>query len=238
MYVIVDWDKNFENNRTRNRCRLNWVPFPNSHDGSGYAELLDHKDGPAHYGAWCAIVQVASRCSPRGKLVRSNGQSHDSTSLSRVIKFPAKVIDEAIRRCIEIGWMSVESDREIESLAEPQQQQEESPKASIQLESIPVMTFVCTSQQEWHLTLEKLSEYELAFPAVDVMQECRTARQWCIDNPSRRKTVRGMPGFLSRWLARKQNQGGRSFSKTADPRGTMAAGADFLKSRGVEDGQV
>ena len=39
------------------------------------------------------------------------------------------------------------------------------------------------------------------------MAELRAARQWCIDNDERRKTPRGMPAFLSRWLAKAQNAG-------------------------------
>jgi hypothetical protein len=34
-------------------------------DGDGYTELVDHDDGAAHLGAWCAIVQIASKCDPR-----------------------------------------------------------------------------------------------------------------------------------------------------------------------------
>jgi hypothetical protein len=68
MLRIVDWELHFENNRTKELKRLTWVPFPNRHDGDGYTELLDHPDGAAHYGAWCAMVQVASKCDPRGTL--------------------------------------------------------------------------------------------------------------------------------------------------------------------------
>lgn len=240
MYVIANWEIHFENNRTRNRKTIHWVPFPNTHDGAGYAELLDHHDGPAHYGTWCAIVQLASRCQPRGKLIRSNGQPHDSVSLSRVIKFPTKTIEAAMNRFVTIGWMKIEVyDGEVIPKAsapaapEPKGKKEVDPAASI-----PVMSFPCTGDKEWNLTLKKLSEYENSFPGVDVMQECRVARQWCIDNPIRRKTPSGMARFLTSWMTRKQNQGGGKSSRSSDPRGTMAAGVDFLKSRGIENGKV
>ena len=45
IYKISGWDKHFENNRTRELKFLSWVPFPNKHDGDGYTELMDHKDG-------------------------------------------------------------------------------------------------------------------------------------------------------------------------------------------------
>lgn len=89
----------------------------------------------------------------------------------------------------------------------------------------PLLTFVCVGSgpKEWHLTEEKLSEYELTFPGMDVLAECRKARQWCIDNPSKRKTHRGTPAFLTRWLSNAQDSGrgakkqATSESKVFDP---------------------
>jgi len=71
--IIKNWDKHFENNRTRDLKQMRWVPFPNSHDGDGYTELVEHKNGPAHLGCWVAIVQVASKCDTRGTLLRGGG---------------------------------------------------------------------------------------------------------------------------------------------------------------------
>jgi hypothetical protein len=60
---------------------------------------------------------------------------------------------------------------------------------------------------EWPLLQSKLAEYRDAYPGVDVLAECRKALQWCRDNPTRRKTPRGMPAFLARWLAKAQDEG-------------------------------
>lgn len=57
----------------------------------------------------------------------------------------------------------------------------------------------------WTLSKSKLAEYVESFPGVNVEVEIRKARQWCRDNPSRRKTVAGMPKFLSAWLGKAQN---------------------------------
>ena len=70
LYRIVDWDKHFESAQSRKVERLTWVRVPNKHDGEGYTELLDHPNGAAHYACWMAIVQVASKCQPRGSLLR------------------------------------------------------------------------------------------------------------------------------------------------------------------------
>jgi hypothetical protein len=40
----------YENNRTRELRKLDWVPMSNRHDGDGYTELMDHQNGAAHFG--------------------------------------------------------------------------------------------------------------------------------------------------------------------------------------------
>lgn len=60
---------------------------------------------------------------------------------------------------------------------------------------------------DWPLFESKLAQYRESFPGIDVSAECRKARQWCIDNPTKRKTPKGMPQFLSGWLGRAQNRG-------------------------------
>ena len=112
VYRILDWDKHFENNRSRTLKRLDWVPVPTKQDGDGYTELVGHKDGAAHLGCWLAIVQVAARCHPRGTLLRSSGGAvqgtpmpHDCDSLSRMTRLPSETLSEAMQRLCIIGWL-------------------------------------------------------------------------------------------------------------------------------------
>lgn len=122
VYRIVDWIKNFENNRTRELVSLSWVPIPNKMDGDGYTELVDHEDGSAHLGAWLAIVQIASKCNPRGTLFRDPAppcgdvrdglevdrtrlRAHDFKTLARVSRLKEGIFADAIPRLIDIGWI-------------------------------------------------------------------------------------------------------------------------------------
>ena len=58
---------------------------------------------------------------------------------------------------------------------------------------------------EYYLSLEKYKEYCDSYPGIrDIDQEFRKMRQWCIDNPSRRKTEKGMPRFINSWLSTAQ----------------------------------
>ena len=107
LYRIRDWAQHFENNRTKEIKKLAWVPFPNKHDGDGYTELLDHENGPACYGAWCVLVQIASKCDPRGTLLRDTLKPHTPQSLARMSRFPVAIISEALDVLVSIGWIEV-----------------------------------------------------------------------------------------------------------------------------------
>lgn len=105
VYRIAEWSKFYENNRTKELKHMTWVPEPNQMDGDGYTELLDHASGAAHYGAWEAILKIASRCDPRGTLVRAGGKPHDPASLCRISRIPQAVFDDAMPRLVSIGWL-------------------------------------------------------------------------------------------------------------------------------------
>lgn len=114
---VRNWNRHFENNRTRELKRMDWVPMPNKHDGDGFTDLMDHANGMAHYGAWALIAQVAAKCDPRGTLLRDyrtrvrdgaeSIKAYDFESLARVTRGSVKVFEEAIPRLISIGWLEV-----------------------------------------------------------------------------------------------------------------------------------
>lgn len=85
------------------------------------------------------------------------------------------------------------------------------------------------NKKEWALTEAKVAEYTESFPGVDVLAECRIARQWCIDNPQKRKTTTGMPAFLTRWLSKKQNSGAKLTTHDAEGERGRKAFDDYRK---------
>ena len=105
---VKDWAKNFENNRTRDMKKMQWIPVPNSHDGSGYTELVDHENGAAHLGCWLAILQVASKSEIRGSLLRKDARTPiNLRSISRITRLDEEILKEAVTRLMspEIGWL-------------------------------------------------------------------------------------------------------------------------------------
>lgn len=109
MFVIHNWDK-FETNRTRALKNLSWVPVPNDLSSDGYTELMEHEDGASYFGVFIACVEVASKCHPRGTLVRRDGTPHDFHSLSRLTRIPAAKINEGFSALLNVGWIEYHED--------------------------------------------------------------------------------------------------------------------------------
>lgn len=104
-YRIKDWDVHFEKNRTRELKAAKWFPVPNKYDGDGYTQLMEHANGDAIYGAWMTMLGVASRCNPRGSLVRNDGRPFDAKSLSRITRIPPKTYNAAFPVLVSIDWL-------------------------------------------------------------------------------------------------------------------------------------
>lgn len=105
LYSVSDWNDHYENNRSRLVKELAWVPVPNGHDGENYSRLITGKNAAEIFAAWILILQVASRCTPRGTLTRSNGSPHDPASLSLKTRAPATWFEKSLPALIECGWL-------------------------------------------------------------------------------------------------------------------------------------
>lgn len=88
LYKIRDWNRFFENNRSRELKQVNWIVVPNRHDGETFSAIMAHKNGAEIFAAWNLILQVASKCDPRGTLLRGGGKPHTPASLSLKTRAP------------------------------------------------------------------------------------------------------------------------------------------------------
>lgn len=83
----------------------------------------------------------------------------------------------------------------------------------------PIGTLPCVGEKKsWPLYQAKVTEWQETYPGVNVVDSLRRARQWLIDNPDNRKTFKGMPRFLNRWLSKEQDERGRNGTSTTGPR--------------------
>lgn len=70
----------------------------------------------------------------------------------------------------------------------------------------PVLTFLLNDGSEFGITQQQVDEFRGLFPAIDVMQELRSMKAWCIGNRQNRKTRSGALKFITGWLGRAQNR--------------------------------
>lgn len=72
----------------------------------------------------------------------------------------------------------------------------------------PIITIILNTKEEFPFYQSDIDQYSELYPAVDVLQEFRKMKGWCMDNPSRRKTKSGIRKFVNSWLARAQDRSG------------------------------
>jgi len=101
----------------------------------------------------------------------------------------------------------------------------------------PLASFPCVGSgpKTWELTAKQQEEWARLFPGVDVARELKAALAWCQANNARRKTARGMPGFIVRWLTTTQNRGGANGAQHPPRRSrtetNVQAGLDWLADK-------
>ena len=76
-------------------------------------------------------------------------------------------------------------------------------------DSAPVVTIILNDGSEYPVSQSYVDEMQKLYPAVDVMQELRAMKAWCINNQKKRKTKSGINRFINSWLSREQDRGGR-----------------------------
>lgn len=93
----------------------------------------------------------------------------------------------------------------------PREDSPEPPKPAASVptaDEAPILVFPTVGKgREWSLVPSQLSKWRQAYPALDILAECRKALAWCEANPARRKTPKGMCAFLVNWLNRATNDG-------------------------------
>lgn len=141
---IRDWDKHFEADRSRQWKSLKWVPIPNK-QGLGYKKIMSQKNGPEIFGCWCALVQQASLCDPRGDLSK---YSIDDLSINTII--PINILTKAIEFIIQnLDWIEVIENLDINVNAVDKNVIEPAVGSSILFNSIPCNSIPSHLKEIW-----------------------------------------------------------------------------------------
>lgn len=93
----------------------------------------------------------------------------------------------------------------------------------------PVLTLPLLDGTEYGIREQDISEWQDAFPNVDVLQELKAMKLWCRDNPKKRKTKNGVRRFITGWLDKEQNRGGNRTPQPAVRQQTQSAPPDASK---------
>jgi len=72
----------------------------------------------------------------------------------------------------------------------------------------PVFQIPLADKTNYDVTQKDIDKWQDVFPAVCILAELKRIALWCDDNPTKKKTRRGVNKFISAWLERTQNRGG------------------------------
>jgi len=106
IYKVKDWQRHFENNRSRTVEHLRWVCVPNRHDGEGYATVMEQENAAELFAAWVLILQVASKCQERGTLLREDGTPLTARAMAIKTRAPENWFKNAFKFfSIKVKWL-------------------------------------------------------------------------------------------------------------------------------------
>jgi len=177
---IKDWDKLYENSRSRQVENARWIAISNSFDDDIYCELVEEDDGPAMVGCHLGIIKVASKCHPRGTLNKSTGQPHTSTSLARILRFPEPLVAKTVLYLVNCGFMEDDSPQPVKKKKKTAAKRKTSPKRQADVtQASPERQSITTEGMEWNGRKEENGKKEELSQATlfDSSQPFTTAKQ-------------------------------------------------------------
>ena len=128
------------------------------------------------------------------RLFESNSGTNDRTNVGQMSdKTPPEIRDKSIEN----------RDKEnINTFARSSGGQTSQPEADVE-------ALILNDGSEWRPTEALFAEYVRLYPNVDVKQQFNVMRSWCLSNPKKRKTKRGITRFVNSWLTKEQDKGYR-----------------------------
>jgi predicted phage replisome organizer len=129
-----------------------------------------------------------------GTNVRTYDETYNGTNVRQMSdKNPPEIRDKSIEnRDID----------NINTFARSSDKQTSEPEADVE-------ALILNDGTEWRPTEALFAEYVRLYPNVDVKQQFNVMRSWCLSNPNKRKTRRGITRFINSWLTKEQDKGYR-----------------------------
>lgn len=159
-------------------------------------------------------------------VTKSNAPVTDSVTNNNESKSIEKEIDKEIDKEKDIEVSSLHSDT---SCGKPSKSAK--PQAPKEPEEPAMITLILNDKSEYGVTQKMIDTYKECYPALDIMQELRSMKAWCLSNPTNRKTRNGIGRFINNWLSKSQNRGG---GRTTNNSKTQQAN-DLIKQLQAEE---
>lgn len=233
-YRIKDWNKHFENNKTRTLVTMRWIPIPADLNDDGYIVISEHDNGAAHFGVWIALVELAATCKPRGTLVTGAGTGMSPRQMARKTRFPEPLIVETLARLVdpELEWMEIiclETSGTVVPESVTKVPPEVQSSTSTEQSTLPLTppsggdsVYPDFEKRKWiNITPEMVENWKKSYPKVDVIAELRASFQWADDNKDKPKgKKKDWKRFVSRWLSRHNKDNALADRVTSIARGS------------------
>jgi len=118
IYQVIGWEENFEGGKSKTYNHKSACQMPTKH-GLGYRRLVRRPNGPALFGAWCALIQLLSRQSrPRQGYLTDTGGDRGrplvAVDCEVLTDIPAAIFEELFQVAAsqDVGWLvAVRCDR-------------------------------------------------------------------------------------------------------------------------------
>ena len=156
--------------------------------------------------------------------VTNGGTNRGQMSAQMSDKYPPEIRDKSIE---------IKDKDNINILAQSSGKQPSEPEADVE-------ALILNDGTEWKPSKTLFAEYVRLYPNVDVKQQFNVMRGWCISNPQKRKTRRGITRFVNSWLVREQDKG---YRKSLNKSGSSGYSQEVLErlaneSRGDVSGRA
>ena len=131
----------------------------------------------------------------------TNDTTNDGTNTGQMSdKTPPEIRDKSIE---------IRDKENINTFARSSGRQTSEPEADVE-------ALILNDGSEWRPTEALFAEYVRLYPNVDVKQQFNEMRGWCLSNPAKRKTKRGITRFVNSWLSRQQDRGAKCSTPVAN----------------------
>lgn len=109
LYKIRGWSGFYENCASRKLKKLDWVAICNKPDGENFAKIVAHPEGAVIFAGFITLLQLASRCCPRGTLIKSDNSPHTPISMAFKCRCPVEWFTVSLPFLVDnTDWLEIE----------------------------------------------------------------------------------------------------------------------------------